>query len=299
MQAEGLDVLHNRQLDIKPFLLEEPLVVRDVERPVADPGGMGDDQLFDRLCRGDGCGNGERRHGCDRDRPDMLKNRFYLFCSGMVMLWFDVVVGLWRPSAFRPRRSCENAEQFEHDRHADPGRATRGGERRRHLDEIRADDVQPVEQSNHLLCLAGGEAADLGRSRTRSESRIYAVDIESDIGRLLSDDLARFCHYVGDAAFVEFLDADDPHTLRQALADIFVVIHRAANADLDDAFGVEIAVLDRPVERGTVRVLEPAEIAVEEIRVGIEMDHADRRIGRDRLEDRILRRDDRHPHSAA
>ena len=37
-----------------------------------------------------------------------------------------------------------------------------GIEGRRHLDDIAADEVEPVERADHVLRLGGREAADLG-----------------------------------------------------------------------------------------------------------------------------------------
>jgi hypothetical protein len=37
-----LGILHHDQLDLEPFVLEEALLLGDVERPVADPGGVGE-----------------------------------------------------------------------------------------------------------------------------------------------------------------------------------------------------------------------------------------------------------------
>ena len=87
-------------------------------------------------------------------------------------------------------------------------------------------------------------------------------------------------------ALHRFFDADEAHAHLLAIVEVFEIIHRAAQADLHGALGIEHALLDRPLEGRAMGIFEAAEIAVIEIGMGIEMDHAHRLLGADRAQHR-------------
>ena len=89
------------------------------------------------------------------------------------------------------------------------------------------------------------------------------------------------------------------HAHLLAIGEIVEIVHRAAQADLHGALGIEHALLDGAPERRAMRIFEAAEIAVIEVGMGIEMDHADRPLLADRAQDRAASRDDRRPPTAA
>src|SRR6185436_16407646 len=74
-------------------------------------------------------------------------------------------------------------------------RRVRGGDpghlgvvvRRRDLDDVGADEVQPAEGAQDVEQLAAGEAAGLGRAGARGVSRVKDVDVERDVRRPVAD----------------------------------------------------------------------------------------------------------------
>ena len=80
-----------------------------------------------------------------------------------------------------------------------------------------------------------------------------------------------------------------PHAIRAGELDILPVISRAPDADLHHALGVEQPFLHGAAERRAMREFESAEIAVVEIRMAIEINHADRPVFGNRAQDRQAR----------
>src|SRR4029077_3407063 len=149
-------------------------------------------------------------------------------------------------------------------------------EGRRQLHEIGSDELDAIEKAQHLLRLEGREAADLGRARSGRLRGIDSVDVEGQIGRKRPDDGARLIHHRFHAALLKLLDEDEPHAVRTREFDVLSVIGRASDADLYDALGIKQPLLDGAAEWRAMRVFEPTEIAVVEIRMAVEMNHADR-----------------------
>src|SRR6185312_8786343 len=106
-------------------------------------------------------------------------------------------------------RRRQHAQDFPHHRRTDQRGIARRVEGRRHLDDIAADEVKPVEQAKHPLRLGGREAADLRRAGSRRVDRIEPVDIEADIGRAGADDTARLINDSFGAEAEKLLDMDD------------------------------------------------------------------------------------------
>ena len=151
-----------------------------------------------------------------------------------------------------------------------------GIEGRRDFHHVGADDVQPAQLAQHLLGLEGGEAADLGRAGARRIDGIEHVDVEAHIDGAVAHDTARLGHDGLGALFHRLLDAHEAHAHLRAIVEVVEIVHGAAQADLDGAPGIEHAVLDGAAEGRAMGVFEAAEIAVVEIGMGIEMDHAHR-----------------------
>src|ERR1051326_5383572 len=143
----------------------------------------------------------------------------------------------------------QHAQDLENHRRADERRVARRIEGRRHLDDIAANEVEPVEQADHALRLGSGEAADFGCAGPRCVDRVEPVDIKADIGRAVADDLPRLFHDPLRAEPEEFLDMNDSDA--DALGPFLLVrrIHRAAHADLDHTLRVGESLLDGAAER--------------------------------------------------
>jgi hypothetical protein len=77
------------------------------------------------------------------------------------------------------------------------------------------------------------------------------------------------------AAVEQLLDHHHPHAVARGPLHVLAVVGGAADADLDDAAGVEEALLGGAAERRPVGVGEVAVVAVVEVGVGVEVDHAD------------------------
>ncbi len=77
---------------------------------------------------------------------------------------------------------------------------------------------------------------------------------------------------------MELLDRDDTDTDALGEVAVLAVIGRPPDADLHDAARVQQLFLDRAAEGGAVGVHRAAEIAVEKVRVAVEMDHAQRAV---------------------
>ena len=78
--------------------------------------------------------------------------------------------------------------------------------------------------------------------------------------------------------------ASGVHATVAAEAPHVRIVGRAADADLDDALGIEQAFLDGAAEGGAV-VEAGAEIVVAGVAMGVDMDHADGALGGDGAED--------------
>ena len=92
--------------------------------------------------------------------------------------------------------------------------------------------------------LVRGVAADLGRAGAGRIGRIDEVDVEAAIRRRGAHHLAGLDHHVLDAALEQLFGADDGDATGAAPADVLVVVHGAADADLDHPFRVQQAFLD-------------------------------------------------------
>ena len=88
-------------------------------------------------------------------------------------------------------RRRQHAQDLEHDGRTDQRGVAGRIEGRRDLDDVAADEVEPVEAADHALRLGGREAADLRRAGARRVDRVEPVDIEADIGRAVADDAPR------------------------------------------------------------------------------------------------------------
>ena len=155
---------------------------------------------------------------------------------------------------------------------------------RRDLDDIAADDVDALQAVQDRLSLARGQASSLRRSGARREGRVEAVDVERDVGRAVADDLSRLFHDALDADPVDILDVQDGHPgfVGKPPEDL----GRAADADLDRAFGVEHAGEHRLAERAAMVKFGPVDLA-HRVAMRIDMDEADRPVVPERLQDRI------------
>ncbi|MPL91092.1 hypothetical protein SDC9_37155 [bioreactor metagenome] len=169
-----------------------------------------------------------------------------------------------------------HAHQLEHHRGAGERRHAADVEGRRHFDHIGAGDVHRTKEAQHLLRLAGGEAADLGRAGAGRHRGVDRVDVEGDVGRILPDDLERLGDHRRGAARHEFFHVDDADALRLRPVMLARLIDRTADADLHDALRVEYALLDGAAEGGAVGEAVAAEIGVVGVGMRVEMDHPER-----------------------
>ena len=180
----------------------------------------------------------------------------------------------------------QHAQDLEHHRGADQRGVAGWVERRRHLDDVAADEVETVEAADHALRLGRREAADLRRAGSRRIDRVEPVDVEADIDRAVADDPPRLGDHLIRAEPEEFLDMDDADA--GVLGPILLVgrIHRAADADLDHPLRVDQPLLDGAAERRAMGIFLAAEIAVAGVGMGVEMHDPDRPLAGDRAQDR-------------
>ncbi len=125
-----------------------------------------------------------------------------------------------------------------------------------------------------MLGLKAGGAADFRRAGARRIGRIDKVDVKAAVGWPVADDVAGLGHDVVRATGEQFFYFDDGDTVGAAKFDVFTVVHGATNADLNHPFGIQQPLFDGAAERRAVGVFEAAEIAVEQIGVGVKVDHA-------------------------
>jgi hypothetical protein len=159
-------------------------------------------------------------------------------------------------------------------RRGDPG-DLRVVVRRRHLDDVRPDDLQAGERPEHAEQLTGGHSARLRRAGARRVRRVEHVDVDRDVDRHVTEPLPHPPH---DAGHADFLDLDAMHRVEAepgGVGKVPAVVQRPSNADVHGVPLVDQPLLGGPAERRAVRV-RLAEIGVPRVEVGVEVQHRDR-----------------------
>ena len=144
------------------------------------------------------------------------------------------------------------------------------------LDKVGSYQIDTVQFAHHLLGLMAVGATNFRCSGAGCIGGIDKINVIGTIGRVIADNRSGLGHDCRNAAIKQFLDPDDPHAVRLAPFDIVIIIGGATDADLHNLLRIEQPFLDGPPERGAMGVFETAEIAVEQIGMGIEMDHRQR-----------------------
>src|SRR5258708_6105948 len=183
-------------------------------------------------------------------------------------------------------RVGDQAQDLEHHRRADEGGVAGLIVGRRNFHDVAADQIEAAQTPQQPLGFERREAADLGRPGTGRVDRIEPVHVEGDVGRAIADDGARLLDDALDSEGGELLDEHHAHAVRARELDAIHEILAAADTDLNRALRVEYARLHGEAKRCPVSEFRAVELAPG-VGVGVDVHHADGRIGGDRPEYRV------------
>ena len=183
-----------------------------------------------------------------------------------------------------PATDGHQAEHFEQALRADLRGVGRRIVLRRDFDHVAADDVETGQAAQDAEHFARREPADFGRAGARGEARIDAVDVEAHVSGPSPTTSRALATTAGNAHRGHVLVVQHRHPA--VVGKLPQVFGAAADADLDRAFRIEHAGQHRLPERSAVMKLGPFVHACR-VAVRIDVDHADRPIAANRLEDRI------------
>jgi len=95
---------------------------------------------------------------------------------------------------------------------------------------------------------------------------------------LRADYVARLVHHIFWAALKKLFDGNNCDTLFAAIGDVLAVIHCPPYADLNNAFWIQQTFFDCTAKGCAMGVFEASEIAVKQVGMRVEMDHAHRTV---------------------
>src|SRR5574343_748861 len=125
--------------------------------------------------------------------------------------------------------------------------------RRRHLDQIAPDDIQPRATANYLQRLPRGQPAHLHRPRPRRKSGVKAVDVIGNINRRIPDLGPHLAHQPDQRLAPAFLGLHHRPTLAARPVEILRRIARPAQPNLEHLIVDQTPILPSPPERAAMR----------------------------------------------
>ena len=197
----------------------------------------------------------------------------------------------WLPSDASLRKHAQELEQDCNCRHT---RHAAGIERRRDLDEIRADKIEAAQFAYQALDFEVVRPPGSGVQFPRI-GRVEQVDVEREVRGTLAYNHARLLGCPSPSLVVKLLDRNHAHTPVMAELPHISLVQGATNADLDRALRIDEPLFDRPAKRRAVMEAR-AEIVIARVAIGIDVHQAERSIpgncAQNRKRDRMVAADD-------
>src|SRR5262245_16146498 len=166
-----------------------------------------------------------------------------------------------------------------------PSRLTCRIKHRCDLADVSPDQVFAFEAADHHLRIADSIAANFRHTRPHGIGCIQAIDVESDVGRTITNHAINLAHdRLAPDRFI-FVDGDHPHARPLAPDRIVFADAAAPEADLQRAPRIDETFLDATSERRCMVDLRSQDF-VERIWVGIELDDANRSVLSNNPQDR-------------
>src|SRR5215207_1039447 len=109
--------------------------------------------------------------------------------------------------------------------------------------------------------VGAGHAPRLRGAGTGRERRVEDVDVDRGERRSGPNRMDRFGKHVGDAAVQNLAHAQGSDPALVLPGELLLTGPVTAQADLDVAVSGDVPLLDQPVHRGSVRALDPPELA--------------------------------------
>ena len=152
----------------------------------------------------------------------------------------------------------------------------------------------PRSDAQHADRFQRGDATGFRRAGARRLRRVEAVDVVGQVGGATPRHAPRLLGRVAPALVVELLHRQHAHAGARGEAPHVRIVRRAADADLDDAVGIDQPLVHGAAERRAVMEAR-AKVVVAGVAMGVDMDHADGPLRRDRAQyrqaDRVVAAD--------
>ena len=153
---------------------------------------------------------------------------------------------------------------------------------RDHLDDVDADELElGGHGADGEQQVARGHAAGLGRAGAGDERGVEDVDVDGQVRRAGADGLDRAPHDLADAEVADVVHEQAGDPALGLPGELRLARPVAAQADLRVAARVEVALVDQAADERAVRELDAEDLGAG-VRVGVEVDDADRAVRRPR-----------------
>ena len=148
---------------------------------------------------------------------------------------------------------------------------------RRHFDDVRSDQVEPLETAYQPEEFAARKAADLRRACRRGMGGVEDVDVDRDVERMVADGRPQLLDHVGDRARLERRTVHDGEPQFGVVVQIVGCVQRSTNADMRAVACDEQAFLGGTPKRRAVSQ-RGVEIRVPGVEVSVEVHQSHRTV---------------------